>query len=121
MGIKKFFKKHLRDIATVVGFAVGGPAGAAVGQGIGSLAEGRDPLKSLMSAGKIYGGASFAQGAGFQGGGGSTGFDPSTLQAPDMNTYEMDPNQLRNRPIVTQNPNNLSGELNIQTKNWWEY
>ena len=44
MSIKDFFKKNLRDIATVVGFAVGGPAGAAVGQGIGSLAEGRDPM-----------------------------------------------------------------------------
>ena len=36
MGIKKFFKKNLRDIATVVGFAIGGPAGAAIGQGVGS-------------------------------------------------------------------------------------
>jgi len=33
MGVKSFLKKNLRDIATVIGFAVGGPAGAAVGQG----------------------------------------------------------------------------------------
>ena len=64
MGIKSFFKKNLRDIATVVGFAVGGPGGAAIGQGIGSLAEGRDPMKSLMSAGKVYGGANIARGFG---------------------------------------------------------
>ena len=41
--LKKLGKKlkgAVRDIATVVGFAFGGPAGAARGQGIGSLAEG---------------------------------------------------------------------------------
>jgi len=68
MGIKKFFKKNLRDIATVVGFAVGGPAGAAIGQGIGSTAEGRDLGQSLTSAAKVYGGANIAAGAGLQGG-----------------------------------------------------
>ena len=74
MGIKKFFKKNLRDIATVVGFAVGGPAGAAIGQGIGSTAEGRSLGQSLTSAAKVYGGASIATGAGLQGGGGRIGF-----------------------------------------------
>ena len=74
MGIKKFFKKNLRDIATVVGFAVGGPAGAAIGQGIGSTAEGRSLGQSLASAAKVYGGASIATGAGLQGGGGRIGF-----------------------------------------------
>jgi len=72
--IKKFFKKNLRDIATVVGFAVGGPAGAAIGQGIGSTAEGRSLGQSLTSAAKVYGGASIATGAGLQGGGGRIGF-----------------------------------------------
>ena len=72
--IKKFFKKNLRDIATVVGFAVGGPAGAAIGQGIGSTAEGRSLGQSLASAAKVYGGASIATGAGLQGGGGRIGF-----------------------------------------------
>jgi hypothetical protein len=66
--VKKFFKKNLRDIATVVGFAVGGPAGAAIGQGIGSLGEGRSFQDSLMSAGKVYGGANIATGLGLQGG-----------------------------------------------------
>lgn len=77
MGIKKFFKKNLRDIATVVGFAVGGPAGAAIGQGIGSTAEGRSLRQSLTSAAKVYGGANIAAGAGLQGGGGSIGFGPA--------------------------------------------
>ena len=74
VSIKKFFKKNLRDIATVVGFAVGGPAGAAIGQGIGSTAEGRSLGQSLTSAAKVYGGASIATGAGLQGGGGRIGF-----------------------------------------------
>ncbi len=83
MGLKKFFKKNLRDIATVVGFAIGGPAGsaamgAAIGQGVGSLAEGRSLKDSVMSAGKVYGGANFAQGAGLQGGGGSISFGAPT-------------------------------------------
>lgn len=78
MGLKKFFKKNLRDIATVVGFAVGGPAGAAIGQGIGSVGEGRSLTDSLTSAAKVYGGASFATGAGLQGGGGSIGFGAPT-------------------------------------------
>ena len=77
MGIKKFFKKNLRDIATVVGFAVGGPAGAAIGQGIGSTAEGRSLSQSLTSAAKVYGGANIAAGAGLQGGGGSISFGPA--------------------------------------------
>jgi len=66
--IKRFVKKNTRDIATVIGFAIGGPAGAAIGQGIGSLGEGRDFKDSVMSAGKVYAGASMAQGAGLQGG-----------------------------------------------------
>jgi len=62
--VGKFFKKNLRDIATVVGFVVGGPAGAAIGQGIGSTAEGRSFKDSLTSAAKVYGGAHMAVGAG---------------------------------------------------------
>lgn len=79
MGLKKFFKKNLRDIATVVGFAVGGPAGAAIGQGIGSVGEGRSLQDSLMSAAKVYGGANIASGAGLQGGGGSISFGPGGI------------------------------------------
>jgi hypothetical protein len=63
--VGKFFKKNLRDIATVVGFvATGGALGAAIGQGIGSLAEGRSLKKSLVSSAKVYGGANIAVGAG---------------------------------------------------------
>ena len=64
LNIKKFFKKNLRDIATVVGFAIGGPAGAAIGQGVGSVGEGRSLKKSLVSSAKVYGGANLAAGAG---------------------------------------------------------
>ena len=61
---KRFFKKNLRDIASVVGFAVAGPAGAAIGQGIGSLGEGRSLKDSLVSSAKIYGATNIAAGAG---------------------------------------------------------
>lgn len=69
VSIKKFFKKNLRDIATVVGFAVGGPAGsaaagAAIGQTVGSLAEGRSLGQSVTSGAKVYGGANIATGLG---------------------------------------------------------
>ena len=70
--LKKLGKKlkgAVRDIATVVGFAFGGPAGAAIGQGIGSLAEGRGLKKSLGSAGKVFAGANVLTGAGITGGG----------------------------------------------------
>ena len=74
--VKRFVKKNTRDIATVIGFAIAGPAGAAIGQGIGSLGEGRDLKQSVMSAGKVYAGASMAQGAGLQGG---QGFGNGTM------------------------------------------
>ena len=46
----KKLKSSIRDIATVVGFALGGPAGAAIGQGLGSLAEGRSFKKRVGSS-----------------------------------------------------------------------
>ena len=77
--IGKFLKKSTRDIATVVGFAIGGPAGAAIGQGIGSLAEGRGLKKSLGSSAKTFLGASALSGAGIKGGQGfGTGITSST-------------------------------------------
>jgi len=69
--LKKLGKKlkgAVRDIATVVGFAFGGPAGAAIGQGIGSLAEGRGLKKSIGSAGKVFAGGQLLAGAGITGG-----------------------------------------------------
>tara|TARA_R100000541_G_scaffold14725_2_gene24123 strand:- start:3984 stop:5000 length:1017 start_codon:yes stop_codon:yes gene_type:complete len=69
MGIKKFFKKNLRDIVTVIGAVVLGPvlgpaAGAAVGQGVGSLAEGRSLKDSVVSSAKIYAAGKIGEGAG---------------------------------------------------------
>ena len=66
--IGKFLKKSTRDIATVVGFVMGGPAGAAIGQGIGSLAEGRGLKKSVGSSAKTFLGANVVTGMGIQGG-----------------------------------------------------
>ena len=74
--IGKFLKKSTRDIATVVGFAIGGPAGAAIGQGIGSLAEGRGLKKSVGSSAKVFLGANMAAGAGLQGGQGLQSLNP---------------------------------------------
>jgi hypothetical protein len=74
--IGKFLKKSTRDIATVIGFAIGGPAGAAIGQGVGSLAEGRDFKKTLGSSAKVFLGANMAAGAGLQGGQGIQSLNP---------------------------------------------
>jgi len=90
--IKKFFKKNLRDIATVVGFAVGGPAGAAIGQGVGSLGEGRSLKKSLVSSAKVYGGANLAAGAGITpetitpGSGSFLQLNPGIMPGTDINS-----------------------------------
>ena len=92
ISIKKFFKKNLRDIATVVGFAVGGPAGAAIGQGIGSTAEGRSLRQSLTSAAKVYGGANLAAGAGITpetitpGSGSFLQLNPGIMPGTDINS-----------------------------------
>ena len=74
--VKRFFKKNLRDIATVVGFAVGGLGGAAIGQGIGSLGEGRSLKQSVLSAGKVYTAGKIAGGFGVQGDGGLSSLNP---------------------------------------------
>ena len=59
--IGKFLKKSTRDIATVVGFVMGGPAGAAIGQG-------RGLKKSVGSSAKTFLGANVVTGMGIQGG-----------------------------------------------------
>ena len=64
----KKLKSSIRDIATVVGFALGGPAGAAIGQGLGSLAEGRSFKKSVGSSVKVFAGGKLLGGAGITGG-----------------------------------------------------
>jgi len=65
MGLFKSFKKALPTIAGTVGFAIGGPAGAAIGSGIGSLASGGDVQDALVSAAMGYGIGTAAQGMGF--------------------------------------------------------
>ena len=64
----KKLKSSIRDIATVVGFALGGPAGAAIGQGLGSLAEGRSFKKSVGSSVTVFAGGNLLGGAGIPGG-----------------------------------------------------
>ena len=92
MGLKKFFKKNLRDIATVVGFAIGGPAGAAIGQGVGSVGEGRSLKQSLVSSAKVYGGANLAAGAGITpetitpGSGSFLQLNPGIMPGTDINS-----------------------------------
>jgi len=76
---KRFFKKNLRDIVTVVGTIVLGPiygpaAGAAIGQGVGSLAEGRSLKDSAISSAKVYGAGKIGEGAGW----GQTGTNAAT-------------------------------------------
>ena len=69
MGIFKNITNFLKDAAPVIGstigFALGGPAGAAIGSGIASLAGGRDAKEALLNAGMAYGVGTFAKSAGF--------------------------------------------------------
>ena len=57
--IGKTFKKALPMIGSVVGFALGGPGGAAIGGGLGGLAAGQSPEQALMTAGLSFAGAKF--------------------------------------------------------------
>jgi len=84
--VKRFVKKNTRDIATVIGFAIAGPAGAKWGQGIGSLAEGRSLQDSFMSAQKVGAAASMAQGFGLQGGQSGAGGDGFGISFGDSKT-----------------------------------
>lgn len=63
--ITKIIKKAAPIIGSTIGFALGGPGGAAIGSGIGSLAGGRSVEDALMNAGLAFGVGSFAKGAGF--------------------------------------------------------
>ena len=58
-GLGKTFKKALPAIGSVVGFALGGPGGAAIGGGLGGLAAGQSPEQALMTAGLSFAGAKF--------------------------------------------------------------
>ena len=69
MGIFRDITKTLKQAAPVIGgtigFALGGPYGAAIGSGIASLASGRSAEQSLMNAALGYGAGTMAKGAGF--------------------------------------------------------
>ena len=76
MGIFKNITKVLKKAAPVIGgtigFMVGGPAYAALGSGIGSLAAGRSTEEALMAAALGYGVGSLGQ---------SMGYGPSAVKA----------------------------------------
>ena len=65
MGLFKSFKKMLAPIGGVIGFALGGPGGAALGSGIGSLAGGGDVKDALLAGALGFGAGSFAKSVGF--------------------------------------------------------
>lgn len=65
MGLFKKFKEALPAIAGVAGFALGGPTGAAIGSGLGSLAAGKSVNDALVNAAMGYGVGSMGQAAGF--------------------------------------------------------
>jgi len=69
MGIFRDITKTLKQAAPVIGgtigFAMGGPYGAAIGSGIASLASGRSAEQSLMNAALGFGAGTMAKGAGF--------------------------------------------------------
>jgi len=65
MGLFKKFKEALPAVAGVAGFAIGGPMGAAIGSGLGSLAAGKSVNDALVNAAMGYGVGSMGQAAGF--------------------------------------------------------
>ena len=70
--VKRFVKKNSKEIATIAGLfipGVGPAMGAAIGRGIGGLAEGEDLGEAAMAGAQIYAGGKMLGGAGF-------GFDP---------------------------------------------
>lgn len=98
--------------------------------GAANQARAQARAQQLSAVGDIIGAgtqmvtAGMKMDAKFPGGGTPTsGVDPSTLQAPYMKTYKMDPNQLKDRPLVTNQ--DLYGisqdEINIKSKNPFEY
>ena len=66
MGLFKKFKEALPAIAGVAGFAIGGPTGAAIGSGLGSLAAGKSVNDALVNAAMGYGVGSMGHAAGFR-------------------------------------------------------
>ena len=81
MGIFKNFTKALKQAAPVIGAGIGmyfgGPMGASIGSGIGSLASGRSTEEALMNA-ALAGGTTYAMGGKDFG----KGFDFNTANSP---------------------------------------
>ena len=75
----KFLKKAAPTIGKVVGFALGGPAGAAIGSGLGTAVQGGDIGDIAKSAAFGYIGGKMAVGAGVQPGIGTIGQKLGTL------------------------------------------
>ena len=65
-----FLKKAAPIIGQVVGYAYGGPTGAAIGGGIGGAVKEGDMGGAIKGAAQGYVGGNIAQGAGITGGGG---------------------------------------------------
>ena len=87
MGLFKKFKEALPTIAGVAGFAIGGPTGAAIGSGLGSLAAGKSVNDALVNAAMGYGVGSMGQAAGFTAAPkGATGFS-QFVPGREMSTY----------------------------------
>ena len=63
--ITRALKKAAPIIGSTIGFAFGGPAGAAIGSGLGSLAAGQDASDALRNAALAYGIGSLGKAAGF--------------------------------------------------------
>jgi len=90
-GVGDTINEALPIIGATVGYAMGGPAGASIGSGLGTYAQGGNSTKDILTnAALAYGAGSLAQGAGIssqganfgQGGIGSylpdtSGFDPT--------------------------------------------
>tara|TARA_R110000751_G_scaffold135506_1_gene238308 strand:+ start:18 stop:776 length:759 start_codon:yes stop_codon:yes gene_type:complete len=81
MGIFRNFTKALKQAAPVIGAGIGmyfgGPMGASIGSGIGSLASGRSTEEALMNA-ALAGGTTYAMGGKDFG----KGFNFSTADSP---------------------------------------
>ena len=71
------FKKILPAVTGAIGFAFGGPTGAAIGAGLGSAARGDNPANIATSALMGFGLGSFGQTAGLVGGKGLGAFGSS--------------------------------------------
>jgi len=96
MGIFRDITKSLKQAAPIIGAGIGmyygGPMGASIGSGIGSLASGRSAEESLRNA-ALAGATTYAMGGADFG----KGFEFSTAGSPFAST----PTSIANAPTVT--------------------